>query len=472
MLAGFVILAGLIIAEVAGRIAYRLGSGQWYSVGVFEGQLQTSSNEVDAAAPADRTGGPDSSGSSWPEIIHPYLGFVQRAEGNKTRIDSYGFPLNTGDPIRDRSEPECVIGIFGGSFAQGVATHHDRLVAAVTESGKRPVIINTAMGGYKQPQQLLALCYLLSLGAHFDVVVNIDGFNEIALPPVENIPKGVFPFYPRNWYFRSLTIPGENVQIMLGEIQYLRRLRLNWSVTMNRGVLKRSICWFAVWRFRERQLSERINDLQLAMLVLEGDRGTDTSVTGPPFQRGDASILGEALAGHWANCSRLMDAICRANGIRYYHYLQPNQYVPGTRNLTPRESKMAFDADHPYRRGVLDGYPHLIRLGHELAESGMAFEDLTMVYFDVQNPVYQDTCCHPDPAGYEIIGAIVGEKIRMDFSRSEQNIVSPSDSSRILIPVGDQGKLRAVLKRLEPDGTSVEKPSRLLPPINKKLSGI
>jgi len=35
--------------------------------------------------------------------------------------------------------------------------------------------------GYKQPQQLLVLSYFLSIGQPFDMVMNIDGFNEVAL---------------------------------------------------------------------------------------------------------------------------------------------------------------------------------------------------------------------------------------------------------------------------------------------------
>ncbi len=40
--------------------------------------------------------------------------------------------------------------------------------------------------GYKQPQQLLVLSYFLSIGQPFDLVINIDGFNEVALSPLNN----------------------------------------------------------------------------------------------------------------------------------------------------------------------------------------------------------------------------------------------------------------------------------------------
>jgi hypothetical protein len=36
--------------------------------------------------------------------------------------------------------------------------------------------------------------------------LNIDGYNEVAMAPVYNIPKGVLPAYPRDWYYRAATI--------------------------------------------------------------------------------------------------------------------------------------------------------------------------------------------------------------------------------------------------------------------------
>ena len=40
--------------------------------------------------------------------------------------------------------------------------------------------------GYKQPQQALVLAYFLSIGQPFDLVINIDGLNEVALSPLNN----------------------------------------------------------------------------------------------------------------------------------------------------------------------------------------------------------------------------------------------------------------------------------------------
>ena len=42
------------------------------------------------------------------------------------------------------------------------------------------MFVNLALFGYKQPQQLTTLAYLMSIGGQFDLVLNIDGFNEVA----------------------------------------------------------------------------------------------------------------------------------------------------------------------------------------------------------------------------------------------------------------------------------------------------
>ena len=56
-----------------------------------------------------------------------------------------------------------------------------------------------ALPGSKQPQQFLAYSFLMSLGAEFDLIVNIDGFNEMTLALSEAKAKGLHPAYPRGW---------------------------------------------------------------------------------------------------------------------------------------------------------------------------------------------------------------------------------------------------------------------------------
>ena len=53
-------------------------------------------------------------------------------------------------------------------------------------SGKEIVPLCFSHEGYKQPQEAVVLAYFLSIGQPFDLVVNIDGFNDVALGSLNN----------------------------------------------------------------------------------------------------------------------------------------------------------------------------------------------------------------------------------------------------------------------------------------------
>src|SRR5207237_3069481 len=83
-----------------------------------------------------------------------------------------------------RGPAAATIAFVGGSFAVGFAEHGaPRLLARLSElpayRGKKLVPLNLAAGGYKEPQQLMSIVYLLALGGEIDLLVNLDGFNEI-----------------------------------------------------------------------------------------------------------------------------------------------------------------------------------------------------------------------------------------------------------------------------------------------------
>jgi hypothetical protein len=113
-----------------------------------------------------------------------------------------------------------------------------------------------------------------------------------------------------------------------------------------------------------------------------------------------------------------MDQVCRANGIAYYHFLQPNQHLPGTKRIGQEESRRALWGAHRlYRSAVRRGYPRLIAEGKELARSGVRFHDLTTIFADHPEPLYIDNCCHVSPEGYRIIAKAIGKTIVNDEIR-------------------------------------------------------
>ena len=84
------------------------------------------------------------------------------------------------------------------------------------------------------------------------------------------------------------------------------------------------------------------------------------------------------------------EAICDANGIAYAHFLQPNQRVEGSKPMEPQERKVAIKPSR-YAPGVVGGYPLLRQEGDELRKAGVRFHDLTMIFQDVEEPLYTVT---------------------------------------------------------------------------------
>jgi hypothetical protein len=106
-----------------------------------------------------------------------------------------------------------------------------------------------------------------------------------------------------------------------------------------------------------------------------------------------------------------MEALCRSAGTQYFHFLQPNQYVPDSKPLSREELDGAFDPNHPYRPGVLNGYPLLSAAGRALQERGITFTDLTMLFSDCNETAYSDRCCHFNKLGNETIAQAIAREI-------------------------------------------------------------
>jgi hypothetical protein len=108
-----------------------------------------------------------------------------------------------------------------------------------------------------------------------------------------------------------------------------------------------------------------------------------------------------------------MALLAAGRGLRYLHFLQPNQYVEGSKPLSDAERASAYDPASDWCRGVRGGYPLLQAEGQGLRAEGIAFEDLTEIFKTQEATLYRDTCCHLDLEGNrqlarEVAGRIAG----------------------------------------------------------------
>jgi hypothetical protein len=130
------------------------------------------------------------------ERFHPFFGFIQKPSADFRpgfKVNNYGFISPYDYPLKKTKNNQFFIGVFGGSVASDYAIFQvqNQILPKYLKQlpglkDKEFVILSFATGGYKQPQQLLILNYFLALGQELDMVVNIDGFNEVALSNLNN----------------------------------------------------------------------------------------------------------------------------------------------------------------------------------------------------------------------------------------------------------------------------------------------
>jgi len=294
------------------------------------------------------------------EVVHPFLGFVHSPDDQETHrlmerfqvgISEYGFFVPS--QFSETPSPEAYrVGIFGGSVAMALSNYGDLLVSVLKQSptlaDQEIVVINFAMGGYKQPQQLMVLSYFLSLGERLDMVINLDGFNEVALPFVENVPNGVFPFYPRAWRIRAGHLPDLPAQRCAGRIDHLYEKRADHAKRFEAWPWRRSVTCNLFWKGLDRRLAVTQQAMREEMVErLSGERSF--FLNGPAYSYDSEEELFHDLAAMWMRGSVQMHRLCQGNGIAYYHFLQPNQYVPDSKPMGREERTASYCEDHKYR---------------------------------------------------------------------------------------------------------------------------
>lgn len=318
-------------------------------------------------------------------------------------------------PLDPPGPEELVVVVAGGSLAGlQVERDGDQLLRGIPElprfRGRRVRLLNLGMGGYKQPQQLQLLTYLLSLGMEPDLVLLLDGFNEVALPGPDNLAKGVTGHFPRGWDLLAGGPSGALGSQLMEEIMRLRGERRWWRGFFSRWPLRESNLALVLWDVVSRRKRKAIARLQLA--PREDPGSLPLVLAGPPgFARDPREAVVESVA-LWERASGLMDALCRARGIEFHHFLQPNQYDPAAQPLSPGDQAAFHRQDQPYRLGAVQGYPLLREAGARLRQGGVAFHDLSGLFRGDPGTAYRDDCCHLSEYGARRVGEAILEALR------------------------------------------------------------
>jgi hypothetical protein len=353
------------------------------------------------------------------KAIHPYLGFVYDTKKDiSKREDFFGFGNTQG--ILDNSDKVKVV-ITGGSVAQGLYRNaSSKIIYDLQHSeqfkNKEIQLFDLSIGGFKQPQQLMTLNYFLMLGAKFDIWINLDGFNEVTLPISENWYNKVAYFYPRLWNFYARKSLDKNILDKMIDLKIIRRSRLKLSSLFVPVPIDNSSFTLALWDILDNKYALHEYQANKELNALMAHKKPTYQVSGPVSSNKQWPIVLRESAKLWARSSQLMAGICKENDIKYYHFLQPNQYVKGSKKLTSEEKAIAYEeGNYDFKTLVKAGYPLLKQESNKLTSSGVNYFDLTMIFKNEKDSVYADKCCHFNNFGYKTIAGQITDAIRSDY---------------------------------------------------------
>ena len=395
------LLTLLTLAAIEGisRLAYYVAFSEWYTL----------PPSLSAAAPDEPAGlarqAPYTPRQQTFRISHPYYGFTALSPVS---------PLNAMPP--PQTNPDTVlIAILGGSVARDAAPHLQQALTqyfANQNLAKEPVVISLAYSVMKQPQQIHIASFILAMGGRFDIIVNLDGYNELAYSWL-NFNKDVFPSFPYQW--ENLVSLTRDEIALAGQIRAARSQLAQLQQTGPTSPFRYTALYGILHRYRLQQTETRISQLNYALANQGSARRREQPDAYIPFH--NAAQVHQEAVRVWYRSSALLSRLATAGGADYYHFLQPNQYIPNSKPLSPKERR---DYYYPARIASADypnTYPLLRQFGQKLQQQGVHYFDLTQIFNDHPETLYRDECCHLNPKGNELLAAAMLQRLEPALRR-------------------------------------------------------
>lgn len=362
------------------------------------------------------------------EAVHPYFGFTHapgvpfdipaslRPDGTpaRRRTNAFGFVAPHDYPFHRTRDDQFILGMFGGSVGLWFCEVGAPFLIEALERhpffrSREIVPLCFSHEGYKQPQQALVLAYFLSIGQTVDLVVNIDGFNDVALAGL-NVERGFHASMPSVQHFDPLLSVIQQSALTPDKLASLA------SIFRDRRQLGDLIGRMRRARFATANFVLQWNYRRVERRYV-GELGRFSTLPSSPPQQGlvqvaraDASEFPAVAVRTWANASIAMRDMLAARGAAYFHFLQPNQYHT-TRRFTPAEAAVALSDASPFKKHVEQGYPSLIAAGAMLRQRQVEFVDATRAFDAEPAPVYMDNCCHYTLTGNRRLAEFIASSI-------------------------------------------------------------
>ena len=399
------------VCLLIGTLCLLLEAGSWVDLAILTKSLSphaaVRARRDMVAVSAEATPDKPNALESWEEVPNPFFGAGypvydetnHRTDGQQESLSQYGFKDDAGLVYKERVPERFVINVTGGSVARvfmdmgGGDVLKAELLKLPFFRGKEIVFSSTAFYGHKQPQQFFAAAYMMVMGAKFDMIINIDGFNELTMGKIFN--HGVSPYYPFKWHERmSMKFPDAKIHAMRGVVYTLEQRRKSLAVFFRKPFLDRTMAGSLLWYTLDHRLEGELSRAQYELSVnAPVDDISDLLDTGPMPSYADDNAYLQDMVHVWHDAVLSYARFAQGNDMRFITVLQPNQYF-GRHTITSEERQNAWNEDTDTTRLVRSGYPLLQKSGKELRAQGVNFYDATGIFDAVKDSVYTDDCCH------------------------------------------------------------------------------
>lgn len=314
---------------------------------------------------------------------HPYLGF----KNPHSMKDLETIQANNKPP------EEFWIGVFGGSVAEGFVV--DPGVRSLFESqlkdlpsvaGRKIRVLQLANGGYKQPQQ--TILYTL-YGEKLDLVINLEGVNETSDFMLGHHFPLDFPMTAfRYQYHESLG----QFEIFISKMLVTLVHHAYYGFVGNNRLHSSPLATLAalatiqVGAVLHPIVEVRFQDLYRRKFLPNTKFGSNETL--------------EKLLDIWERGMRTQALLSVQRQVPMFAFVQPNQYLEGSKPFSEWELANAVSPDRRFRRRA---YSRIVGWAHDLSQAGLPIYDLTQVFSDTKETVYTDFCCHLNQLGNQLV---------------------------------------------------------------------
>ena len=318
---------------------------------------------------------------------HPFFGF------NHTYLKPAKNKISLNEQLyshipNDITEKDIKILILGGSVAEDFSKNDDNSKFKINKleindknifqkvlndkfKTNRFKVYNASIGGGKQPQQLFKLYYLYLINEKFDIVINIDGFNEVALSLIDDIQIENNIIYPRN-YSRLISTFNSDLSCVKKSNKYTKEYSLIPIVEI-----------YKLFQIRKCHIKSEGSPTE------KNSRFSKMS----NFVKLDDDIYFDYIKKLWLNSSNEIDQFSNIKNFKYIHIIQPNQYLKGSKIISNDE--LDFLKYEKYGKPISKYYKDI-----QVEDLDVKYKlDLRYIFKDNDMTLYRDYCCHLNNKG-------------------------------------------------------------------------